>query len=45
MSGEGWYTIVGIVNHVNRSDLAGDTGRGIYYVSLYQRPMQMGTFW
>ncbi len=43
MSGEGWYTIIGIVNHVLPSDLAGDTGRGIYYVSLYQRPMAMGT--
>jgi predicted permease len=43
MSGEGVYTIVGIVNHVMNSDLAGDTGRGIYYVSLYQRPMPMGT--
>jgi len=43
MSGEGWYTIVGIVRHVIRSDLAGDTGRGIYYVSLYQTPSQMGT--
>jgi predicted permease len=43
MSGEGWYTIVGIVNHVLPSDLASDTGRGVYYVSLYQRPMPMGT--
>jgi predicted permease len=43
MSGEGWYTIVGVVSHVMRSDLAGDTGRGMYYVSLYQRPMPMGT--
>jgi predicted permease len=43
MSGEGWYTIVGIVNHLMRSDLAADTGRGMYYVSLYQRPMPMGT--
>jgi predicted permease len=43
MSGEGWYTIVGIVNHVLRADLGSDTGRGVYYVSLYQRPMPMGT--
>jgi len=42
MSGEGWYTIVGIASHVMQSDLAGDTGRGVYYNSLYQRPMQMG---
>jgi predicted permease len=42
-SGEGWYTIVGIVGHVMQSDLAGDTGRGVFYVSLYQRPMPMGS--
>jgi len=41
MSGEGWYRIVGIVDHVMQSDLAGDTGRGVYYASLYQRPMSM----
>ena len=43
MTGEGRYTIVGVVNHVMRSDLADDPGRGLYYVSLYQRPMAMGT--
>ena len=43
MSGEPWYTIVGVVTHVIHADLASDTGRGIYYVSLYQRPMPMGT--
>jgi len=43
MSGEGWYTIVGIVNHVFHSDLVSDTSHGIYYVSLYQCPMPMGT--
>src|SRR6266516_1360180 len=42
MSGEGWHTIVGIVSHVMQSDLAGDTGRGVYYANLYPRPMQMG---
>ena len=43
MSGEGWFRIVGIVAHVMQSDLAGDTGRGVYYASLYQRPMPMGS--
>jgi predicted permease len=43
MSGEGWYTIVGIVGTVMQSDLAADTGRGVYYVSFYQRPMAMGS--
>jgi predicted permease len=42
MSGEGWYTIVGIVSHVMQSDLGGDTGRGVYYSSLYQRPVRNG---
>jgi putative ABC transport system permease protein len=43
LSGEGWYKIVGIVRHVMQSDLASDTGHGVYYVSLYQRPMPMGS--
>ena len=43
MSGEGWHRIVGIVSHVMQSDLAGDTGHGVYYASLYQRPMPMGS--
>ena len=42
-SGEGWHRIVGIVSHVMRSDLAGDTGRGVYYASLYQRPWPLGS--
>jgi predicted permease len=43
LSGEGWYKIVGIVRHVMQSDLASDAGHGVYYVSLYQRPMPMGS--
>jgi len=43
MSGEGWHTIVGIVSHLVQSDLAGETRRGVYYASLYQRPMPMGS--
>ncbi len=43
MSAEGWFTIVGIAGHVMQADLSGDTGRGVYYASLYQRPMPMGS--
>src|SRR5262249_37465514 len=42
-TGEGPYTIIGIVSHIMQSDLAGDTGRGVFYVSLYQRPMPVGS--
>jgi predicted permease len=42
-SGEGWHRIVGIVSHVMQSDLAADPGRGVYYASLYQRPMAMAS--
>jgi putative ABC transport system permease protein len=38
-----WHKIVGILRHVMHSDLASDPGRGFYYVSLYQRPMPMGS--
>jgi predicted permease len=36
-----WSTIVGVVGHVNRSDLAGDTGKGVYYYCLFQKPLPM----
>jgi predicted permease len=42
-SGEGPYTIVGVVSHIMQADLAGDQGRGVFYVSLYQRPMPLGS--
>jgi len=42
-SGEGSYTIVGIVSHIMQSDLAGDQGRGVFYANLYQRPMPLGS--
>ena len=42
-SGEGFYTIVGIVSHVMQSDLAGDQGGGVFYADLYQRPMPLGS--
>ncbi|MGH9654626.1 MAG: ABC transporter permease, partial [Bryobacteraceae bacterium] len=33
-----WATIVGIVGHVKQSSLAADSGRGAYYLSIYQQP-------
>jgi len=42
-SGEGSYTIVGIVSHIMQSDLAGDQGRGVFYANLNQRPMPLGS--
>jgi putative ABC transport system permease protein len=42
-TGEGSYTIVGIVSHIMQSDLARDEGRGVFYVSQYQRPMPLGS--
>ena len=38
-----WSSIVGVVGHVNHSDLAGDTGKGVYYFCLYQQPMPMAS--
>jgi len=37
VNGNGWATIVGIVGHVHQSDLATDSGKGVYYYSLWQR--------
>ncbi|HSK09893.1 MAG TPA: ABC transporter permease [Vicinamibacterales bacterium] len=37
-----WSTIVGIVRHVKHSSLAEDSGKGVCYYSMYQRPMPMG---
>jgi putative ABC transport system permease protein len=34
-----WSTIVGVVGHVNHSDLAGDTGKGVYYYCTFQQPL------
>lgn len=33
-----WATIVGIVGHVHRSDLASDSGKGMYYFCFWQYP-------
>jgi len=34
-----WSTIVGVVGHVNHSDLSGDTGKGVYYYCTFQQPV------
>lgn len=39
--GPDWTRIVGIVGHVNRSSLAGDTGKGLAYYPLYQISIPM----
>ena len=39
--GNAVFTIVGIVGHVRQSDLSADSGKGVYYASLYQRPLAM----
>lgn len=33
-----WATIIGVVGHVHHSSLASDTGKGVYYYSMWQRP-------
>ena len=32
-----WATIVGVVGHVKQSALVGDSGKGVYYYSLFQQ--------
>jgi predicted permease len=39
-----WSTIVGVVGHVRHTSLAGDTGKGTYYGSIYQHPMPLVAF-
>ena len=34
-----WSTIVGIVGHVKHSDLAADSGKGVYYYAMFQQPV------
>lgn len=38
--GRPWKTIVGIVGHVDRSALVGDSGKGVCYYPLLQQPVQ-----
>ena len=40
--GPAWSTIVGIVGHVKHSSLAVDSGKGAYYIPLFQRPLPAG---
>jgi predicted permease len=42
-SGDGVYTIAGVVSHIMQSDLAGDQGRGVFYANLLQRPLPLGS--
>jgi predicted permease len=39
--GTDWTRIVGVVGHVHRSSLAGDTGKGLAYYPLYQLSIPM----
>lgn len=39
-----WSTIVGVVGHVKHTSLAGDTGKGTYYGSIYQHPLPLAVF-
>jgi predicted permease len=32
-----WATIIGVVGHVHHSDLASDSGKGVYYYSMWQQ--------
>jgi predicted permease len=39
-----WSTIVGVVGHTKKSDLAGDVVKGKYYFSLLQSPVPLASF-
>ncbi len=36
-------TIIGVVGHVTHSDLASDSGRGAYYITMFQRGQPMSS--
>jgi len=38
-----WATIVGVVGHVLQSNLASDSGKGVYYYAMAQRPVPFAT--
>ncbi len=38
-----WATVVGVVEHVKNSDLAGDQIKGRYYYPMYQQPSRNAT--
>jgi len=35
-----WSTIAGIVGHIRHSELAADSGKGVYYFPLFQQPIR-----
>ena len=41
--GESWARIIGVVGHVNHSDLAADSGKGVYYYPIHQEPLRLAT--
>ncbi len=44
-TGEEPYTIIGITKHVLGSDLAADSGKGVVYLSLFQRKRALPSAW
>jgi len=44
-SGEGWYTIIGVVGHVLGYDLATDSGEGVVHFSLFQEKQALPAAW
>ena len=39
-----WATIVGVVGHVKNSHLVGDSGKGVYYYAMLQKPRASAYF-
>ncbi|MHB8654551.1 MAG: ABC transporter permease [Terriglobia bacterium] len=39
-----WATIVGVVGHVKRNELVGETGKGVYYYPILQTQAPFGFF-
>jgi predicted permease len=39
-----WATIVGVVGHVKQSHLVGDSGKGVYYYAMMQKPRASAYF-
>ena len=38
MTNAPWLTIIGVVGHVRHSELAADSGKGVYYIPIFQQP-------
>ncbi len=43
-SGAPWSTIVGVAGHIKNSDLAVDSGKGMYYFAVLQQPIPFLSF-